>query len=196
MFNNLQCDFQRYCEWWGYRAHPGLVRTLIVFWKSPSYWAIIVHRFGFWVNAYFKAGYRNPFKFIFKIFYFLAKQLIVYFAKVEILITADIGPGLFLSNKGNIIMGLRHMGKNCTVHHNVTTGQGVEGETPVFGDNIWIGHDSVVYGVISVGDNTIIEEGTILAKSLPGNMQVGGNPCRIRKKNIENGPYPICRAEV
>lgn len=194
--NNLKKDFIRYSEWFGYGISPSIFQTIIVLLKSPSYFAIIVHRYGYWVNTYFGTGYKNPLKIILKIFYFILKQLVVYTSKVEILVTADIGPGLFLSNKGNIILGLRQMGSNGTVHHNVTTGQGVEGVTPIFGDNVWIGHDSVVYGVISIGHNTIIESGTILSKSLPGNMVIAGNPCKIQEKNIEAGPYPIAYTDL
>jgi len=195
MVFKISRDLQGYCEYLGYSSESGFLRNIIVLSKSPAFWAIVHFRFGFWVNNYFGDGYRNPIKLFFKIIYFVTKQFVVYFVKIEILITADIGPGLFLSNKGNIILGLQRMGENCTIHHNVTTGQGVEGETPEFGDNIWIGHDSVVYGVLSIGDNTIIESDTVLSKSLPGNMLVGGNPCRIRKRNIESGPYAIDREE-
>ena len=82
------------------------------------------------------------------------------------------------------------------MHHNVTVGRGVEKIVPSLGDNLWIGHDCVVYGDISIGSNTIIESGTILAKSLPGNMVVGGNPCRIRKRDFRPGPYSIEFPEV
>ena len=196
MLANLRRDLQRYCQWWGYGAEPGLLRQVIVISRSPGYWAIIHHRFGFWINTTFSAGYKNPVKLFLKLFYFITKQVVVWLSKTEILVTADIGPGLFLSNKGNILIGVRRMGKNCTIHHNVTIGQGVEGETPLFGNNIWIGHDSIIYGELSVGDNTIIESGTVLAKNLPGNMRVGGNPCRILKRNIVSGPYPIDRQEI
>ncbi|TKB07425.1 hypothetical protein [Desulforhopalus sp. IMCC35007] len=191
MFSNLRQDLQRYCDNLGYGTNPDFISKIIAICKSPGYWAIVVHRFGFWINSYFGNGYKNPLKLLFKLLYFTTKQFAVFLTKIEILVTADIGPGLFLSNQGNIILGLRRMGVNCTIHHNVTTGQGVEGETPEFGDNIWIGHDSVVYGALSIGGNTIIENGTVLAKSLPDNMVVGGNPCRIRNKNIKAGPYPI-----
>ena len=191
MFSTLRRDFQRYCESFGYSSKCNVSKKILVLCKSPGYWAIMHFRFGFWVNNFFGAGYKNPVKIVLKIIYFVAKQIVVYFSKIDVLVTADIGPGLFLSNKGNIILGLQYMGENCTIHHNVTTGQGVEGDPPKFGSNIWIGHDSIVYGVLAIGDNTIIESGTVLSKSLPGNMLVGGNPCRIRKKNIESGPYPV-----
>lgn len=195
MFVNLRRDLQRYCEWWGYGDDPGLLYKVLVLCRSPGYWAIIHHRFGFWVNTVLPYGYKNPVKLFLKLIYFLTRPFIVWFAKIELLVTTDIGPGLFLSNKGNIIAGLRRVGKNCTIHHNVTIGQDVTGEVPEFGNNICVGHDSIVYGGLSVGDNTIIKSGTVLAKSLPGNMLVGGNPCRILNRKIGEGPYPIKEQE-
>lgn len=191
MFLTLRCDLQRYCKFFGYCSKCNLLQKFAILCLSPGFWAIAHYRFGFWINDFFGAGNKNPIKLLLKITYFALKQFVVYFCKIDILITADIGAGLFLSNKGNIILGLQRMGENCTVHHNVTTGQGTEGETPIFGENVWIGHDSIVYGSLRIGDNVIIESCTVLSKSLPGYMQVGGNPCRIRKRNIEAGPYPI-----
>jgi len=195
VYCNLCRDLERYCDSLGYGSTPGWFGKLYVIFKSPGYWAVVHYRFGFWVNKHYGESYRNPLKILLKMLYFAAKQVIVCLTKIDIMVTSDIGPGLFLSNKGNIIMGLRRMGKDCTIHHNVTIGQGVEGISPNFGDNIWLGHDSVVYGVIGIGDNTIIHDHTVLSKSLPGNIIAGGNPCRIKKRNIDPEHYSTMHAE-
>jgi len=195
MLASLRQDLQRYCVFFGYKE-AGYFECIRVILKSPAYWAIIHFRLGYWINTFFGPGYRNPLKIFCKTLYFLSKQVIVWLIKIDILVTSDIGSGLFLSNKGNIIFGGEHIGRGCTVHHNVTVGRGVEKIVPSLGDNLWIGHDCVVYGDISIGSNTIIESGTILAKSLPGNMVVGGNPCRIRKRDFRPGPYSIEFPEV
>ena len=189
MFENLSRDLQRYCQQYGYRNKPTFWQCIMVICKSPGFWAITHHRFGFWVNNFFSPGYKNPVKFLLKFLYFITKPVMVWFAKTELLVTADIGPGLFLSNKGNIMLGVKYMGENCTIEHNVTIGQGPDGETPNFGKNIRVGHDSIIYGNIRLGDNIIIENGTVISKSLPGNMIVGGNPCRILKRNIERNKF-------
>jgi len=194
MLASLSKDLQRYCESSGHN-NAGFFERVRVIAISPAYWAIVHFRFGHWVNTFFGTGYRNPLKIFFKALYFLSKQVVVWLIKIDILVTSDIGPGLFLSNKGGIIFGGEHIGSCCTVHHNVTVGRGVEKIVPRLGDNVWIGHDSVVYGDISIGSNTIIESGTILAKSLPGNMIVGGNPCRIRRRDLRPGPYSIYSPE-
>lgn len=119
MFLTLRCDLQRYCKFFGYCSKCNLLQKFAILCLSPGFWAIAHYRFGFWINDFFGAGNKNPIKLLLKITYFALKQFVVYFCKIDILITADIGAGLFLSNKGNIILGLQRMGENCTVHHNV-----------------------------------------------------------------------------
>ncbi len=47
------------------------------------------------------------------------------------------------------------------------------------GDNVWIGGGTKIMGGISIGDNTVIAAGSIVAKSIPANVLAGGNPCKV-----------------
>ena len=175
-------DIRRYGEERGAKyplSFWSQLKTCIV---SPSLWAIAHHRFGFWVSN-IESSYKNPVKLVCKLLYFLGKYLVVCATKVEILSTADIGPGFFLSNKGNIIIGVKSMGTRCSVLHNTTVGQGSSpDELPVFGDRVSIGHDSLVFGSINVGSDVVIGDGTVLSRKVPDGVHLQGHPCKVIKK--------------
>lgn len=67
---------------------------------------------------------------------------------------------------GIVINGEARIGKNCRLHQGVTIGA-VRGESPVIGDNVFIGPNAVLLGPITVGHNARIYAGVVLTKSLP-----------------------------
>lgn len=186
MYSDLLCDFSRYQNYSDCKTGFKFINNILIIFKSPSFFAIINHRFGFWVNSHF-TGHKTIFKHFLKFFYFIGKFLSVCISKIDIDVSSNIGEGLFLSNKGNIILGVNKMGRNCTVDHNVTIGNDQSRLVPTIGDNVWVGSNSVIYGGITIGENTVISEYSVLSKSLPSRVLAGGNPCRILKKNIAEG---------
>lgn len=184
MFTNSCEDLKRYCAERGYGDSPSFVQKTVTVLSSPSFWAITHHRFGFWVSS-MDSSYKNPVKLFLKLLYFIGKYLVVCFAKVDILSSMDVGPGLFLSNRGNIIIGLRKLGAQCSIQHNVTIGHGAVAEgLPILGDNVSVGHDSLVYGSITVGDDVSIGDYTVVSRRLPDGIKVQGNPCKIIKPRM------------
>lgn len=51
----------------------------------------------------------------------------------------------------------------------------------VVGDNVFIGANSVILPNVTIGSNSIIAAGSIVAKSVPENSVVGGNPAHVIK---------------
>lgn len=49
----------------------------------------------------------------------------------------------------------------------------------VIGDNVFIGADAIILPNTEIGNNVIIGAGTVVAKDVPNNSVVVGNPCRI-----------------
>lgn len=66
------------------------------------------------------------------------------------------------------------------------------------GDNVFVGHGSIVLPGISIGNNCIIGAGSVVSKSIPDNSVAAGNPIRIigtydnfvkkHTENIKNRP--------
>jgi serine O-acetyltransferase len=102
---------------------------------------------------------------------------------------ATIGPGFYIGHVGTIFVGPSNIGRNFSIHHNVTIGIGhartAEG-VPTIGDNVWVGAGSMVAGAFTVGDNVTIANGCMLSRNVPAGCLVVGNPGRVVMKDYDN----------
>lgn len=106
----------------------------------------------------------------------------------EISAGARIGPGLVLMHRMGVIVDAVTIGRNCTLHQNVTIGQRVargDQGLATIGDDVWIGPGSVLAGAITVGDGVAISAGTILSRDVPAHCLVGGNPGRVLAQDYD-----------
>lgn len=72
---------------------------------------------------------------------------------------------------GIIISHNAKIGKNCTIFHQVTIGEG-NGGAPTIGDNCLIGAGAKIIGGITVGNNVKIGANCIVSKDIPDNATV------------------------
>ena len=70
------------------------------------------------------------------------------------------------------------VGKNATIFHQVTIGEGRYG-APVIGDNVLIGAGAKVIGGISIGDNVKIGAGCVVMQDIPSGAVVLPAPVQI-----------------
>ena len=47
------------------------------------------------------------------------------------------------------------------------------------GDYVYIGSNSLIMPGVEIGDNVLIAAGSVVTKSVPSNMVIGGNPAKI-----------------
>lgn len=102
---------------------------------------------------------------------------------------ADVGPGFYIGHVGTIYIGPVKIGANFSVTHNVTIGVGhSEGKTgtPTIGDNVWVGTGSVISGLITLGNQVTVSNGTMLTRSVPDRCLVAGNPGRVIMNDFDN----------
>jgi serine acetyltransferase len=105
----------------------------------------------------------------------------------EILVNTELAPGIFLSNRGYILLGARQVGRGCVIHHNVTIGVDLTtGAMPIIGSDVWIGSESIVFGAITIGDGVTIMPGSVLNKTVPARCVVQGNPARVIRREFDN----------
>jgi len=50
------------------------------------------------------------------------------------------------------------------------------------GDNVWIGGGVTILPGVSIGDNTVVAAASVVTKSFPANVVIGGNPAKIMKE--------------
>lgn len=111
---------------------------------------------------------------------------------LEIPWKTQIGEGFYLGHAFNITINPGAViGRNCNLHKGVTIGQENRGKrkgTPVLGDCVWVGINSVVVGGITVGDDVLIAPGAYVNCDVPSHSIVLGNPCCvIPRENATEG---------
>lgn len=94
------------------------------------------------------------------------------------LVTADIGPGLYIQHGFATIVSASRIGANCWVNQQVTIGYQRRDETPVVEDEVYIGAGAIVLGDITVGRGCTVGAGAVVVKDVPQGVTVAGVPAR------------------
>ncbi|MEJ1237899.1 serine acetyltransferase [Chryseolinea sp. T2] len=94
-----------------------------------------------------------------------------------------IAPGLYIGHYGNIVVNMGvQIGKNCNIAQGVTIGSTSRGKkkgTPVIGDRVWIGANSVIVGNITIGNDALIAPLSFVNFDVPPHALVMGNPAKV-----------------
>lgn len=65
----------------------------------------------------------------------------------------------------------------------------------VVGDNVYIGNNAMVMPGVTIGSNVLVAAGSVVCKSVPDGVVIGGNPARILSTIEEyynkNAPYNV-----
>lgn len=99
---------------------------------------------------------------------------------VELPVSADIGPGLYLPHAGTVVVheGVR-AGRNLTLLHGTTLGNAeAGGDPPVLGDNVAVLVNASVFGPIHVGDGARIAPHAVVLNDVAAQTIVGGIPAK------------------
>lgn len=179
LFKDIAIDFKRYAKNKNSPGWPALVAMIFVLLKSPGFWVVATYRFGHWSHWQSISRKKLPISRIFGLYYYLFRYLTIFLVKTDIAPSSCIGPGLHISNRGNIVIGAQRIGANCTIENRVTVGVGRSGLSPHVGDNVHVGSGSIIYGDITVGSNVRIAPHAVVASKIPSNCSVAGNPARV-----------------
>ncbi len=95
-------------------------------------------------------------------------------------------PNLPHGLNGIIVSHNAKIGKNCTIFHQVTIGEGNNG-APTIGDNVLIGAGAKVIGGIRIGNDVKIGAGCVVYKDIPDGATVvcGESRIIIKENNDE-----------
>lgn len=55
------------------------------------------------------------------------------------------------------------------------------GKPVTIGNNVWIGGRSIINPGVTLGDNVVVASGSVVTKSFPNDVVIGGNPAKIIK---------------
>ncbi|NCC35328.1 MAG: serine acetyltransferase [Chloroflexia bacterium] len=112
---------------------------------------------------------------------------------LEILIGADIGPGLYIAHPVGVVLAPSRIGENCSVIASVTVGMRNEWEFPEIGDRVFIGAGARVLGGISIGDDAVIGANAVVVNDIPCGATAVGIPARVTRikgVRIDSGNEP------
>lgn len=105
---------------------------------------------------------------------------------IELHPNTKIGKGLYLGHPCCITVNPSAiLGEHVCLHKGVTIGvenRGKHKGTPVIGNCVWIGINSIVFGDITIGDDVLISPNSVINFDVPSHSIVYGNPAVIKYK--------------
>ncbi len=165
MLSEIRQDLLRKAEWY---ELPPTNKSLIKMWLSDGSTAQILYR----LMRFFQT-HRMPLLAIF--FYRLNASV----GHSVIGRGADIGPGLvILHSFGIVINSSVRAGKNLVIEHGVTIGA-EKNQSPVLGDNVFIGAGAKVIGAVTIGSDVKIGANAVVLKDLPDGATAVGVPAKV-----------------
>lgn len=112
---------------------------------------------------------------------------------IQIPHSVKIGKGFYIGHEGRIIINPNvKIGDNCNIATGVVIGQENRGKrkgTPVIGNNVWIGANSILVGNIKIGNDVLIAPLSYVNFDVPNHSIVIGNPARIIYKENATENY-------
>lgn len=113
-------------------------------------------------------------------------------------ININIGNRVLISHNCNVFDGTTHpINKKIRAQHEkVVLASGFPDElydtiyeAPIKIENdVWIGCNCIILKGVTIGEGSIIAAGSVVAKDVPPNVMVGGNPARVLKKLVDDTP--------
>jgi serine O-acetyltransferase len=192
MLQDLRLDARFFHQICFLDRQPTFLSWIKVLLRSRGLFVLAVHRLA---HNYYVRCPSGSVKFLFALAVHLGNYLSKLLAKSEILSSTQFEPGVYLSNRGHIILGARIVGTGTLIHERVTIGMNLMNRgIPEIGRDVWIGPHSVISGDIKIGDGVTVLPYSVLTKSLPNGVVVQGNPARIVKRDFDNSKLRCCLA--
>lgn len=165
MFKALKQDYKTY--------NLNLISLFLGFFTLHSFWLVFIYRLANWF-------YKRHIPLIPGFLTTMARFLYA----AEISPVCEIGPGFMIAHSAGIVIGYQSIiGQNFHLFQNVTIGSTdkmINGRLmPVIGNNVSAFAGAIIIGPIIIGDNVSIGAGSVVAKDIPANVTIAGNPARI-----------------
>jgi serine O-acetyltransferase len=167
MFDIVREDMRRKAQWYELPATP---RSLLRMWFSDGSTAQVLFRM-----MRFCQTHHLP------LVAFFLYRLNAAVGHIVIGRGADIGPGLVvLHSIGTVINSSVKAGRNLVLEHGVTIGA-EKGQSPILGDNVFVGAGAKIIGAVRIGSDVKIGANAVVTKDLPDGATAVGIPARVIK---------------
>lgn len=106
---------------------------------------------------------------------------------IDLALSADIGPGLYIGHFGNIVVRHCKMGNHCSIAQSVHI-EPADGESagPTIGSRVWIGGHAQIVGTWSIGDRSTVGAGSQVTRDIPEGALFMGRPGRVVMRDYDN----------
>jgi len=182
-FRNSLVDIRAKAHWLHGSPRPGsVVKTLL----TDGTMAMIYYRLMQWARRW----RLFPLEMIFN-------KCNVVFCNCIIGRGAEFGPGFVLIHStGVVINGAVRGGSNVFIEHQVTIGA-ERRESPVIGNNVFIGAGAKIIGAVTIGDGARIGANAVVVDDVPANATVVGIPARVvRIRKLDDEINSLALIEV
>jgi serine O-acetyltransferase len=106
---------------------------------------------------------------------------------IDLQLSADIGPGLYVGHFSNIVVRQCTLGRHCSIAQSVhIEPAGDDTAGPVIGDRVWIGGHSDVIGAWRIGNGSTIGAGALVTRDIPEGALFIGRPGRVIMSDYDN----------
>ena len=180
LFQLIQSDYRKHQKYGG--NFFGIV------FLTQGFWAVFQYRIAHFIYSKIKW---QPFRFFSLLLILFWQKIIEITTGVSIPASSRIGHSFYIGHFGGIIINANAIiGNNCNISQGVTIGVSGRGEkrgTPVLGNEVYIGANSVVSGDITIGNQVLIGACSLVKDSIPEGSVVLGVPAVIVSQNGTKG---------
>ncbi len=152
-------------------------------WASPSFWVLVVHRFGRWRYTVRPAMVRKAFSLVYKILHRVVQIL----SGMELPCEAVIGRGFVIDHSfGIVVSGDARFGDHCRIRTGAVVGLGRVDQpgSPTIGNHVDIGAGAKLLGPITIGDHVLIGANAVVICDVPANCIAVGVPAVIKPRKL------------
>jgi len=173
----LLSDLERHYQLEGHPGRKATLGRLVLHAGNPRFLPVVLCRMAYALHRR-KLGVLGR---LFSMFNFV-------FFGIEISMSCEIGPGLYLPHTSGTVIGARSIGSNVIIYNGVTLGTKELDVVyhpewrPIIGDNVVLGAGAKVLGRIKIGKNTVVCANSLVLRSFSGNVIVGGIPASILRR--------------
>lgn len=170
VFENIHADLRRALRG---NQHTTGVAALLRELLNPGTQAILVYRWGRWIEGIRIPGVRHVLKAVFLVVQYIVSWRVGIFIPVK----ADIGPGLLIHTwGGGIFFPATKIGRNLTI---IGGGVQFDYETREIGDDVQIAPGTKTIGKIRIGHRARTGPNTVVQTDVPDDCVVVPTPCRV-----------------
>lgn len=180
LFELIASDYKKH------KKYGGNFFTIVFF--TQGFWAVYHYRISHFIHQKVKWKiFRFPLLFIMLI----VQKGIEILTGISIPGSARIGHSFYIGHFGGIILNANTViGNNCNISQGVTIGvSGLDENrgTPVLGNDVYVGANSVIAGKIILGNNVLVGACSLVKDSFSDNSVVMGVPAIQISQNGSNG---------